>query len=115
MLAALTFVTGGGTVLTRSLFEQYGRAAPPAPDDLRVGRLIGILERLMIFGLALSGQYGAIGFVLTAKSIVRFKEMENRQFAEYYLVGTLFSSLIALLSAWAVLPVYTRLVAEVFA
>jgi hypothetical protein len=104
LLGALAFVTGGGTVLIRGLFEEYGRAAPPAPDDLRVGRLVGVLERLLIFGLALGGHYGAIGFVLTAKSIVRFKELENRQFAEYYLVGTLLSSLIALTAAWSIQP-----------
>ena len=35
--------------------------------------------------------------MLTAKSIARYKELENRDFAEYYLVGTLLSALLAIL------------------
>ena len=37
------------------------------------------------------GQYAAIALVFTAKSVVRFKDFENRDFAEYYLYGTLMS------------------------
>ena len=44
------------------------------------------------------GQLGAIGFVLAAKSLARFKQLDDRDFAEKYLVGTLLSVLIALLS-----------------
>jgi hypothetical protein len=47
----------------------------------------------------LLGQYGAIGFVLAAKGLVRFKELENRDFAEYVLFGTLLSALISILVA----------------
>ncbi|HOD90893.1 MAG TPA: DUF3307 domain-containing protein, partial [Thermotogota bacterium] len=35
-------------------------------------------------------------FILTAKSLARFKQLNDRDFAEYYLIGTLFSVLIAL-------------------
>ena len=39
-------------------------------------------------------QITAIGFIYTAKSITRFKEIEeSKGFAEYYLIGTLFSIL----------------------
>lgn len=38
----------------------------------------------------------AVGLVFTAKSIVRYKEFDRKEFAEYYLVGTLYSILIAL-------------------
>ncbi|HKM34475.1 MAG TPA: DUF3307 domain-containing protein [Lachnospiraceae bacterium] len=62
----------------------------------KIGSWIGILEREIILLLGLLGQYGAIGFVLTAKSIARYKQLEKKAFAEKYLVGTLLSSLIAL-------------------
>lgn len=40
----------------------------------------------------LLGQYAAIGLVFTAKSIARFNKIsENQAFAEYYLIGSLFS------------------------
>lgn len=61
------------------------------------GYIIGILERIIILTLGLSGQIGAIGFVLAAKSLARFKQLEDRIFAEKYLIGTLLSTTIALL------------------
>jgi hypothetical protein len=65
------------------------------------GRVIGLLERALIYAFVLSGQYGAIGFTLAAKGFTRFKEMENRGFAEYVLIGTLLSSSIAMaIGAW---------------
>lgn len=69
-------------------------------DDkyIRSGYLIGVLERIIILTLGLSGQTGAIGFVLAAKSLARFKQMDDRNFAEKYLVGTLLSVFIALVS-----------------
>ena len=60
------------------------------------GRVIGLLERALIYAFVLSGQFGAIGFTLAAKGFTRFKEMENRGFAEYVLIGTLLSSSIAM-------------------
>ena len=65
-------------------------------ESVRIGSLIGILEREIMLLLGLMGQFGAIGFVLTAKSLARFKQLENKAFAEKYLVGTLLSSLIAI-------------------
>ena len=42
----------------------------------------------------LLGQWEAVGFLLTAKSILRFTEIQNaeaRQISEYVLLGTLMS------------------------
>jgi hypothetical protein len=108
-LAALVFSSAGGTALVRSLLDQLGKepaARPIEAVEYRVGRMIGILERILIIGLALGGQFGAIGFVLTAKSIARFEELKDRTFAEYYLVGTLMSALVALGTAWALKGVW---------
>ena len=68
----------------------------PSIETIRAGRVIGILERWLIMVLMLSGQYAGIGFVLTAKSIARFKNFDQEQFAEYYLMGTLYSALFAI-------------------
>lgn len=64
----------------------------------QIGRIIGKLERMIISILVISNQFGAIGFVLTAKSIARYKQLEDRNFAEKYLVGTLASVLIAFIT-----------------
>jgi len=65
--------------------------------DNKAGSVIGILERLLVLVLGLMGLYASIALVLTAKSIARFKLLEDKSFAEKYLVGTLLSMLIAIL------------------
>lgn len=70
--------------------------APMEQDELQMGNIIGKLERVIISVLILLNQYGAVGFVLTAKSIARYKQLEKKEFAEKYLVGTLSSILISL-------------------
>lgn len=59
------------------------------------GRVIGLLERALLFLFVLQGQFGAIGFVLAAKAFTRFKALEDRSFAEYVLIGTLLSACLA--------------------
>lgn len=67
-------------------------------EELKAGNIIGKLERMIIAVLLLNNQFGIIGFVLTAKSIARFKQMEDRDFAEKYLIGTLTSLFIVLVT-----------------
>lgn len=58
------------------------------------GTLIGYLERLLILTFVLLEQWEAVGFLLTAKSILRFNEIQNakvRSLSEYVLLGTLLS------------------------
>lgn len=53
----------------------------------------------MLFLISL-GQYAAAGFVLTAKSIARYERIsKDTEFAEYYLLGTLLSAAIVLITA----------------
>jgi hypothetical protein len=66
-------------------------------DLVNTGYLIGVLERIIILSLGLAGQIGAIGFILAAKSLARFKQLDDKQFAEKYLIGTLLSVTIALI------------------
>lgn len=60
------------------------------------GKWIGILERLIVLSLMLNNALGSVAFILTAKSIARFSELHNRDFAEYYLIGTLASTTLAI-------------------
>ncbi|AGM23411.1 MULTISPECIES: DUF3307 domain-containing protein [Fusobacterium] len=88
------------SVFIRKLFISISSKTYPKiySEELKAGNIIGKLERIIIAILLLNNQFGVIGFVLTAKSIARFKQMENRDFAEKYLIGTLTSFLIVLLS-----------------
>lgn len=89
----------GEAVLEKSSANSVGVSArEPDTSEFRRGRLIGNLERLVILVLAMLGSYPAIGFVMTAKGFVRAKEFEDRDYAEYFLVGTLGSSLVAILA-----------------
>lgn len=66
-------------------------------DDLvKSGYLIGVLERIIILTLGISGQLAAIGFVFAAKSLARFNQLNDKKFAEKYLIGTLLSVAIVL-------------------
>lgn len=62
--------------------------------DLQTGKQIGNLERLLIVAFIMLNQFTAIALVLTAKSITRYGRIsDDKEFAEYYLLGTLFSLL----------------------
>ncbi len=64
------------------------------------GKFIGFLERSLIFVFILSGQFAGVGFLIAAKSIFRFgelKDSENRKQAEYIIIGTFASFLLAIL------------------
>ena len=64
------------------------------------GKTIGYLERLIVLIFLMYQQFGAIAFVLTAKSVARFKDIEKDQrLAEYYLIGTLMSVVSAIVIA----------------
>lgn len=69
----------------------------PASDRSR-GRMIGYIERLLIVIFVVSGSFAGIGFIVAAKSVARFKQMDDRQFAEYFLLGTLTSVLFGIVS-----------------
>ncbi len=64
--------------------------------DLSRGKIIGYIERLLVIILTFYGAYPAIAFIVTAKSITRFKQMDDRDWAEYFLLGTLTSMLLGL-------------------
>lgn len=67
----------------------------------KAGTWIGYLERFIILTFILAGQYGAIGFLIAAKSIFRFngkvQSERDRKLTEYVLIGTLLSFTLAIL------------------
>lgn len=61
-----------------------------------------MLERLLILLFVLIGQWAGVGFLLAAKSIFRFgdlNEAQDRKLTEYIMIGTLLSFGIAMLGA----------------
>ena len=89
--------------------------APYADTDLpkgleNGGALIGVLERGMIFLLLLVGQPTGVGFLIAAKSVLRFDTTSgNQSAAEYVIIGTLASFGWALLCGYGTLALLSQL------
>lgn len=100
--AAYLYACGRGVTLVRAVLELPSLHMRRDEDrsvgavEVARGRTIGVLERALTLTLVLLGQYGALGLVVAAKSLARFKALEDREFAEYFLIGTLASLLLAL-------------------
>ena len=99
-ISVFSIIFEPASVFIRKLFTSISSKTYPKEnlEELKAGNIIGKLERIIIAILLLNNQFGVIGFVLTAKSIARFKQMENKNFAEKYLIGTLTSFLIVLVT-----------------
>jgi len=70
-------------------------------NDNNAGRFIGTVERIIMLIFLSIGQYSAIGLVLTAKSIARYDKIAKEpEFAEYYLLGTLLSTLLVIMASF---------------
>lgn len=67
------------------------------------GSLIGQLERALIFLFIMIDQPMAIGFLITAKSILRFgeiKDSHHRRLTEYIIIGTMMSFAYGILTSY---------------
>jgi amino acid transporter len=60
------------------------------------GRWIGNLERMILLVIVAEASYPAIAFLMAAKTFIRSKDLENREWAEYFLLGTLASIAVSL-------------------
>src|SRR5439155_1618323 len=102
--AGYWYACAGGAVLIRRVLdlvpvgESPGKGGITVPaSELSRGMVIGVLERAITLTLVFIGQFGALGLVLAAKALTRFRALDDRDFAEYVLIGTLASILFALL------------------
>lgn len=69
-------------------------------EEYKAGRVIGMLERGLIFLIVyFTGDLSAVGFILAAKGLIRIRQLKDRQFSEYMLIGTLASVLCAVVVA----------------
>jgi len=78
--------------LTRKWQDQIKETATEVMALADAGKWIGILERTIILVLILQAQYGAIGLLIAAKSILRFNQTNSQEAkTEYVLIGSLIS------------------------
>lgn len=84
-------VSDYGEILNEKLKVDIDNDAHKFIDEVKTGKWIGILERILITFFIFSNHLSAIGFIIAMKSLARFKMLDNKIFSEYYLLGTLFS------------------------
>jgi hypothetical protein len=126
--ALLIFVVRGGTFIVRGILDRAGTMPPPelernpnvAPRtalelkgalpvdtiELNHGRLIGNVERLILVLFVANGQYTALAFFFAAKGLIRSKDVERRAWADYLILGSLTSFLIAVVAGLLIQAVF---------
>ena len=87
--------------LESNFTEEYHYLTYSTPLHSR-GKLIGYIERLLVISLTVVGAYPSIAFIIAAKSIARFKQLDDRNWAEYFLLGTLSSIFLGLMLGFLV-------------
>lgn len=108
IFSGLFFLLNESNLFIRFIFDVSGKipvfreTSEPDKKELNAGRIIGILERILIYFFVIIGQFAAVGFVIAAKGVVRYRELEDRDFAEYVLIGTLLSSLLSMFTGFIV-------------
>lgn len=66
------------------------------------GKYIGILERLLITIFIVQNLFQGLALLIAMKTLTRFKQFEDKNFAEYYLIGTLLSLIIGIILAFTI-------------
>ena len=98
-----------GDFLTMIKVEKNsGSEVAASKATLDASRVIGSIERVLVFLFVWLGQYSAIGFLIAAKSVMRFPEMGKVNNAEYYLVGSLLSFGLSIVMAASVIILHGK-------
>ena len=92
-------LTFGGNLVCKWVLRLSATKPPPETGEtitLRAGRMIGILERILIFVGLTASSWEILAGVVALKTVARYKKLDEQNRAEYFLIGSLASSL------WAV-------------
>jgi hypothetical protein len=116
--ALLIFVVRGGTLIVRGVLDRAGTMPPPEPAadlqhafaintiELKHGRLIGNIERLVLALFVANGEFTALAFFFAAKGLIRSKDVERRAWADYLILGSLTSFLVAVVAGLLIRAVF---------
>jgi hypothetical protein len=105
LLCAVVIVTYTAAVCMRVIMDYWKVKEDGVEESLtRAGKYIGMIERLLVFLFVVLNQWSAIGFLVAAKSILRFSDLskaKDRKLTEYIIIGTLLSIAIAIITGLA--------------
>jgi hypothetical protein len=109
VLVAYVGTIFGGGYLVRAVTKPMYREACASADGgsgselTNAGLYIGWLERATVLTSLVLRSPATVGLIIAAKSIARYPEMKSQSFAEYFLIGTLFSIGLALVGGMLLL------------
>ncbi|MDR9439242.1 MAG: DUF3307 domain-containing protein [Halomonas sp.] len=92
--AAYLLVTRPLSIAIALIMQRWSAQLEETGTLASAGARIGVLERLLVLTLVLLDQLTAVGFLLAAKSVLRFgdlRDSRDRKLTEYVLLGTLLS------------------------
>lgn len=105
IMAGYIFNFKGATYITKKVLVKY---LPSKDNDKymikeedgikNAGEAIGNLERILILTLVLQQNYLTIGVVLAGKTLARYKKLDEKNFAEYFLIGSFTSIIVVFLT-----------------
>ena len=110
-LGVMLFLSAPANAFVRIALTLAGTDWQTSQKKLRGGRIIGVLERWLIFALAAAGEPTAAALIVSAKSLLRFPELNRKErssqdpeseatevdiVTEYFLLGSLLSWTLAL-------------------
>lgn len=93
------------SILLSLFLDKWTPASQNTQSLPNAGQWIGYIERLLILTFVLIGSMEGVGFLLAAKSVFRFGELNKAKeirTTEYVLIGTLASFTVAILTGIAV-------------
>ncbi len=112
VLGCALLLTSTGNVLVRLVLTAAGSRVTRSEQQIKGGRVLGPMERLLIFGLGLAGNLAAASVIVAAKGLLRFPELQSYRasgpveaaeevqridvLTEYFLIGSMTSWLLAL-------------------
>lgn len=96
-----------GNWLIRKVIRKWKPDYEDTNENL--GAMIGTLERILTIIFVGVGSYAAVGFVVAMKSIARYELLKEKEFAEYFLAGTMLSLLVALILGLLVVRIFGNL------
>ncbi len=90
----IVFLTSPVSIMIQTIFSRWELPDSTQESLADAGKYIGYLERILIYGAIVIGQWQIIGFLIATKSIFRFNDIKlngHVKFTEYVLLGTLIS------------------------
>ena len=98
LLVSFALCCKPANILIKLVLRNYAIGEGKTCEAIKnAGALIGNIERILTVIFVLIGQYEAVGFIIAAKSILRFKDTDTAK-TEYVLAGTFLSFGIAIVT-----------------